>query len=69
MSCRVATLRPIHLVSKSKETDLDKIRARFDRAQLPQKFGDLTPEQSQAAMKEWVAKRIKHGIKIKEGRA
>ena len=43
----------IHLLSKSKEADLNQIRAKFDRAQLPQKFGgDLTPEQSQAAMKE-----------------
>lgn len=49
----------IHLVSKSKEADLDKIRTRFERSQLPQKFGgDLTLEQSQAAMKEWVAERI-----------
>ena len=55
----------IHLLSKSKEADLNKIRAKFDRAQLPQKFGgDLTSEQSQAAMKEWVAERIK----IEEGR-
>jgi hypothetical protein len=55
----------IHLVSKSKEADLDKLRARFERAQLPQKFGgDLTPDQAQAAMKEWVAVRMK----LEEGR-
>ena len=50
----------IHVVSKSSAKDMQRLGDRFSKEQLPVKFGgELTPEQSKAAMVAWVAERMK----------
>ena len=50
----------IHMVSKSSAKDMARLAARFSKEQLPVKFGgEMTPEQSKAAMAAWVAERLK----------
>ena len=49
----------IHLVSKTNEADMAKLRASFDPANLPVKLGGtLTEEAADALHQQWLAGRL-----------